>query len=64
MVRQVNRPTFERMNPPLVDVCRYISFEGLREALSAAQNFISFLKPTWLQTISESCVNIHPVNAE
>jgi hypothetical protein len=55
VVRQVNRPTFERMNPPLVDVCRYISFEGLREALSAAQNFISFLKPTWLQTISESC---------
>jgi hypothetical protein len=43
------------MNPPLVDVCRYIAFEGLREALSAAQNFISFLKPTWLQTISESC---------
>ena len=55
VIRQVNRPTFERMNPPLVDVCRYISFEGLREALSAAQDFISFLKPTWLQTISESC---------
>lgn len=36
VIRQVNRPTFERMNPPLVDVCRYISFEGLREALSAA----------------------------
>jgi hypothetical protein len=45
----------ERMNPPLVDVCRYISFEGLHEARSAAQDFISFLKPTWLQAISESC---------
>jgi hypothetical protein len=56
VVRQVNRPTFERMNPPLVDVCRYISFEGLREALTAAQDYISFLKPAWLQTISESCV--------
>jgi hypothetical protein len=55
VVHQVNRPTFGRMNPPLVDVCRYISFEGLREALNAAQDFISFLKPTWLQTISESC---------
>ena len=55
VVRQVNRPTFERMNPPLVDVCRYISFEGLREALAAAQDFVSFLKPAWLQTISESC---------
>jgi hypothetical protein len=55
VVRQVNRPTFERMKPPLVDVCRYISFEGLREALTAAQDYVSFLKPAWLQTISESC---------
>jgi len=55
VVRQVNSPTFERMNPPLVDVCRYISFEGLREALAAAQNFVTLLKPAWLQTVSESC---------
>jgi hypothetical protein len=55
VVRQVNRPTFERMKPPLVDVCRYISFEGLREALMAAKDYVSFLKPAWLQTISESC---------
>ena len=55
VVRQVNRPTFERMNPPLVDVCRYISFEGLREALTAAQDYVSYLKPAWLQTVSESC---------
>jgi hypothetical protein len=55
VVRQVNRPTFERMKPPLVDVCRYISFEGLREALTAAQDYVSFLKAAWLQTVSESC---------
>jgi len=55
VIRQVNRPTFERMNPPLVDVCRYISFEGLHEALTAAHAYVSFLKPEWLQTISESC---------
>jgi hypothetical protein len=55
VIRQVNRPTFERMNPPLVDVCRYIPFEGLREALTAAQDYVSFLKPTWLQNVSESC---------
>jgi hypothetical protein len=55
VIRQVNRPTFERMKPPLVDVCRYISFEGLREALTAAHDYISYLKPDWLQSISESC---------
>jgi hypothetical protein len=37
-------------------VCRYISFEGLREALKTVQNLITFLKPDWLQSISESCV--------
>ena len=30
-------------------------FEGLREALTAAHDYVSFLKPAWLQTISESC---------
>jgi hypothetical protein len=28
---------------------------GLREALIAAQDYASFLKPAWLQTVSESC---------
>jgi len=37
VIQRVNRPTFERMKPPLVEVCRYISFEGLREALAAAR---------------------------
>lgn len=55
VIRQVIRPTFARMDPPLVEVCRYISFEGLREALAAAKDYVSFLKPAWLQTISESC---------
>lgn len=55
VVRQVNRPTFASMDPPLVDVCRYISFEGLREELEAAKDYVSFLKPAWLQNISESC---------
>jgi len=55
VINQVNRPTFERMKPPLVEVCRYISFEGLREALTAAHDYVSFLKPEWLQSVSESC---------
>ena len=55
VIRQVNRPTFASMEPPVVDVCRYISFEGLRDALEAAKDYVSFLKPAWLQNISESC---------
>jgi hypothetical protein len=57
VIEQVNRPTFDSMNPALVEVCRYISFEGLREALAQVQGLglVSHLKADWVQTISESC---------
>jgi hypothetical protein len=55
VIQQVNRPTFDRMKPPLVEVCRYISFDVLRESLQQAQAFVRYLKADWLQTISESC---------
>lgn len=55
VIQQVNRPTFGRMTRPLVDVCRFISFETLRESLSSAHPYIKYLKSDWLQTISESC---------
>jgi hypothetical protein len=42
------------MTPPIAHVCRYISFQSPREVLTAAQDHASFLKPAWLQTISES----------
>jgi hypothetical protein len=55
VMQQVNRPTFDRMEPPLVEVCRYISFETLRDALAQVRDYARYLKPDWLQTISESC---------
>jgi EVE domain len=55
VVTQVNRPTFNLMSPPLVDVCRYISFDSLRDGLQAAKEYVKFLKADWLQDLSESC---------
>jgi hypothetical protein len=55
VIEQVNRPTFARMEPPLHQICRYISFEGLRESLDRARGFVRYLKPDWLQEVSESC---------
>ena len=67
VIEQVNRPTFERMSQPLAEYesatcrsvpvysCRYIRFEGLREALKTVQDFITFLKPDWLESVSKSC---------
>jgi hypothetical protein len=30
-------------------------FEEFREKLAAAHDYVSFLKPEWLQAVSESC---------
>src|SRR5579875_337572 len=60
VIEQVNRPTFGRMKPPLVEVCRYISFEGLRESLTSVRDIVSYLKPDWLQKTSEACAPEDP----
>jgi hypothetical protein len=58
VIREVNRPTFDRMTPPLVEVCRFISFENLQDSLKSAQHYIKYLKWDWLQTISDSCAPV------
>jgi hypothetical protein len=56
VVAEVNRPTFSRLSPRLVDVCRYISFTGIRNYVTQAQPFIRYLKPDFLDDLSEACV--------
>lgn len=55
VLEEVNRPTFSRLDPPLVDVCRYIAFETLKERLAKAGDFIKYLKPEFLEELSEEC---------
>jgi hypothetical protein len=55
VISEINRPTFSQLNPPLVDVCRYISFESLSAKVSEVAQFVRYLKPDFLQEISESC---------
>ena len=55
VITEINRPTFSRLNPPLVDVCRYISFESLSAKMAEVSSFVRYLKPGFLQGISESC---------
>ena len=56
VLSEVNRPTFSRLSPPLSKICRYISFSGLREGIERAAPYLRFLKPEFLEEISESCV--------
>jgi hypothetical protein len=55
VVREVNRPTFARLSPPMSEVCRFISFEELRRQVGLAGSFLQFLKPEFLDAFSESC---------
>lgn len=52
---EVNRPTFSRLTPPLVDVCRYISFDTLRQQLQRVEEFVRYLKPDFIEGLSEGC---------
>ncbi len=52
---EVNRPTFARLSPPLVDLCRYIFFSTLRDYLAQVTPFVRYLKPDFLDELSEPC---------
>lgn len=52
---EVNRPTFMRLSPPLVDICRYISITTLRQQLEETKAFVQYLKPEFLEEFSEVC---------
>jgi len=55
VMTEVNRPTFLKLTPPLSEVCRYISFSSLQEQIKQASPYIRFLKPEFLEELSESC---------
>ncbi len=53
--REVNRPTFRRFDPPLIDVCRYISFDVLRSKLEEVASVVRYLKPEFIDELCEVC---------
>lgn len=52
---EVNRPVFSRLSPPLVDVCRYVAFSALRDYLTQIGSVARYLRPEFLDELSESC---------
>jgi len=55
VISEVNRPTFARMSPPLADVCRLLSFSSLRSGVERFSSVLQYLKPDFLDELSESC---------
>lgn len=52
---EVNRPTFSRLDPRLAEICRFISFDELRQRLAQVKDFVQYLKPDFLDELSEAC---------
>jgi len=55
VMTEVNRPTFSKLSPPLSEICRFISFSGLKDQIKQVSSIIRFLKPEFLEELSESC---------
>ncbi|WP_299616976.1 EVE domain-containing protein [Pelagibius sp.] len=53
---EINRPTFSKLKPPLVDICRYISFSDLRKNIESTTSFIKHMQPQFLNDFAEECV--------
>jgi predicted RNA-binding protein len=55
VIAEVNRPTFHRLSPPLVEMCRYISFENLRGKVKEVGSVVKYLRPEFLDEVADSC---------
>ncbi|MFC1614021.1 EVE domain-containing protein [Gemmatimonadota bacterium] len=55
VIKEVNRPTFTRLNPPLKEMCRFISYSSLLESISKATPFLRHMKHDFLEDLSDSC---------
>ena len=55
VILEVNRPTFSRLSPSMKEMCRFISFSGLRDRIAQVASMARYLKPEFLEELSESC---------
>lgn len=55
VLAEVNRPTFTHLAPPMTEMCRFISFSALRERFIQVATVVRYLKPDFLEDLSESC---------
>jgi hypothetical protein len=55
VLTEINRPTFSKLEPPLSEVCRFIPFSELRKKVQEIAPYTRFLKPEFLEELSESC---------
>jgi len=52
---EISRPTFARLKPPLPKICRFIPYSKLKKEIDSLGARARFMKPEFLQEISENC---------
>ena len=55
VIFEINRPTFSRLDPPMSQMCSYISFSYLKAFIKKLGSVAKHLRPDFLDEISESC---------
>jgi hypothetical protein len=55
VLTEINRPTFSKLEPALSEACRFIPFSELRKKIQEIAPYTRFLKPEFLEELSESC---------
>ncbi len=53
--REVNRPTFDRRDPPLKDYCMFIPFSAVRAGCANVTEYARFMKPNVIEQWAEVC---------
>ena len=54
--KEIMRPTFVKINPPLSDCCQYISYTALKEKIKEVSGVIQHLKASFIDEIAETCI--------
>jgi hypothetical protein len=52
---EINRPTFSRMRTPLNSICQYLPYSELRAFVDRMGDYVSHLKPDFLDSLAEVC---------
>lgn len=55
VLREVARPSFSRLKPPLDQRCRFLPFSALRVGIQQAQPLLPYLDPEFIRDLSEAC---------
>ncbi|UCC78439.1 MAG: EVE domain-containing protein [Candidatus Zixiibacteriota bacterium] len=56
VIDEIGRPTFSSLNTPLAEICRFISFERLKDMFERHSEVIQAFKPLeFLDIVSETC---------